>query len=634
MAEDWTPDIVVGVDFGMTCTGVAYSYGPSWPAPKSIQHWPGLMGSEIATKVPSHLLYCDGSKEWGFQCDKTLADAKDIKQYFKLNLDPQFRDPRPNAPTREDAARYFQDYIYCIYQYTVTYLKKSLPRFEGSKIEFIFSVPTTWKDPRMVAELRSSIQFDTPNHRAVIGLTEAEAAAVYVSGQHYQKNDVILVCDAGGGTTDVNVLKLASLPHEPTVYSPLGYVEGKPIGSVFIDLGVHQLLCKKLEAIRHALPGPIDDIAWQIMVGRFERFKCSFGAEGMELPALKLDLPAAAQESHSPDHGILNGQLDEIQEVFNSKIEDLFGLLDEQIRRLQLSHPAEKISFLVLSGGFGSCPYVKKRLTDRYQSENYLVPEGIRVLTVDEPQLAVVQGQVMNRIQQLKQGATVFDHLYSPVSYGVICDWVYDPKKHNGEPTRYDERNSRTYAVNQIDWLVLQGDRVPRTGVSKEFPRKVYPKDICRPWMAQIVMSTLPLHQLPRSMSQSGARLICELEVDMSNVDKKAKNHRWYHRHPVYFMATIIVKLIIEPVGLQFELWNRAGQKIRTQSQMQSVAQGHPERQSQGPIRIHWESIPEKMQDETDRNRRISSPGGGPISEMGGASWRAELPDNAIIPGK
>lgn len=38
---------------------------------------------------------------------------------------------------------------------------------------------------------------------------------------------MILVCDAGGGTTDVNVLKLVSAPGEPTVYEPLGFVEGK-----------------------------------------------------------------------------------------------------------------------------------------------------------------------------------------------------------------------------------------------------------------------------------------------------------------------------------------------------------------------------------------------------------------------
>ncbi|KAL2871627.1 Hsp70 family protein [Aspergillus lucknowensis] len=654
MADNWIPDIVVGVDFGMTCTGVAYSYAPNWPAPKSIQHWPGLMGSQVATKVPSHILYHDNTTKWGFQCEENVPDAKDIKQYFKLNLDPGFVDSRPDAPTREQATRYFQDYIRCVYQYVLSYFAKTMPRFDGMKVEFVFSVPTTWKDPRMVAELRESIVFDRPEHRATIGLTEAEAAAVYVSGLHYQKNDVILVCDAGGGTTDVNVLKLASAPGEPTIYNPLGFVEGKPVGSVFIDLGVHQLVCAKLEPVRLSLPGTTEDIAWKMMIGRFERFKCSFGVEGEQLPTLKLELPATLSESHFPEQGIHNGQLyitsDEVRGIFDAKIDDLFDLLDEQIRRLQLSHPTEKISFLVLSGGFGSCPYVRERLTTRYETPTHLLPGGVKVLTVDEPQLAVAQGQVMNRTQQLKSGGAVFNHLYSPVSYGVICDWLYDPKKHVGEPTRWDERNQKTYAINQIDWLVLQGDLVPRTGIQRSFPRKISPRDLSRPFTAQIVMSQLPRDQLPSSMTRGGAKLICELEVDTASVDKKPKNHRWYNRAPVYFMVTVIVKLVVEPAGLQFELWNAAGQRITAlsrssagaprrgslsaRSSVVSSSSGYPgggttSRPGSGPpITIRWEAMAEKMQDESDSERR--GPAFEPrspnrVSEMRN-STRIELP--------
>lgn len=78
----------------------------------------------------------------------------------------------------------------------------------------------------MVARLRDSITLSSPLHRAKIGLTEAEAAAVYASGHFYQKGDVILICDAGGGTMDVNILKFLSAPGEATNFCPLGLVEG------------------------------------------------------------------------------------------------------------------------------------------------------------------------------------------------------------------------------------------------------------------------------------------------------------------------------------------------------------------------------------------------------------------------
>lgn len=74
----------------------------------------------------------------------------------------------------------------------------------------------------MIEEMRTLIEqaivMRTSNHRASIGLTEAEAAAVYACKQHYQvffclldvkaletkilqKGDIIMICDAGGGTT-------------------------------------------------------------------------------------------------------------------------------------------------------------------------------------------------------------------------------------------------------------------------------------------------------------------------------------------------------------------------------------------------------------------------------------------------
>ncbi|KAL3469292.1 hypothetical protein BJX99DRAFT_78386 [Aspergillus californicus] len=652
--DDWTPDIVVGVDFGMTCTGVAYSYGPNWPQPKPIQHWPGLVGSQIATKVPSHIRYSTQSNsiKWGFQCedDSTRSSSSSVnlhaqddpggemKQYFKLNLDPAFTDSRQNAPTREEAMKYFRDYIRAVYGYVLDYFRKTLPRSEGLRVEFVFSVPTTWKDPRMVEELRAAVEFgengDRGLHRAVIGLTEAEAAGVYVSGLHYQKDDVILVCDAGGGTTDVNVLKLVSAPGEPTIYHPLGFVEGKPVGSVFIDLGVHNLLCSKLSPIKSALSGSIEDTASQMMHGRFERFKCSFGVEGEDLSALQLEVPTTVVDPHFPEHGVHNGRMfisgDEMRQIFDEKISDLFDLLDDQIRRLKETHPAEKISFLVLSGGFGSCPYVQRQLTTRYESS----PTSIKVLTVDEPQLAVVLGQVLHRIQQLRSGPTVFQHLYAPVSYGVICDWVYDPKVHVGEPTRYDERNGKTYAIGQIDWIVLQGDIVPRTGKSKSFPRKIYPRDLTRPFNAQVVMSTLPPSSLPRSMTHPGAALICELSVDTSAVEKKPKNHRWYNRAPVYFLVTVIVKLVIEGGGLAFELCNAAGVRIGGHSTnshaRMSVAGGGA---GGGPITVQWESMAEKMQDEGAAQRlsvplsALSGQRDSTVLEMtGDENMRFELP--------
>ena len=78
------------------------------------------------------------------------------------------------------------DFFVFLYQTIQQKLQGELAnRWEDANIEFIFSVPTTWKPVPTVERFRSIIEragFGRhPNHRADIGLTEAEAAAVHTA---------------------------------------------------------------------------------------------------------------------------------------------------------------------------------------------------------------------------------------------------------------------------------------------------------------------------------------------------------------------------------------------------------------------------------------------------------------------
>ena len=158
-----------------------------------MQHWPGKLINELANKVPTLLQYKESSKEvkaWGFLCDLEEEDA-DILTYFKLHLDPRYLDTRPDAPSPEQAREWFQDYLRCIHDHIEHTFSESFPNWKFRKTEFVFSVPTTWKNPSMIAETERIIKkagfgSDGSNHRARIGLTEAEAAAVYASNQHFE----------------------------------------------------------------------------------------------------------------------------------------------------------------------------------------------------------------------------------------------------------------------------------------------------------------------------------------------------------------------------------------------------------------------------------------------------------------
>ena len=166
---------------------------PSWPEPKTVQHWPGKLFNELANKVPSLLQYKENSKDvkaWGFLCDPEAEDT-DILTCFKLHLDPDHFDERPDAPKVFEARRWFQDYLRCIYLHIEDLFSRSFPRWREQRTEFVFSVPTTWKSPNMIFEIENLIKeagfgSDTLFHRSRVGLTEAEAAAVYASKQNLQ----------------------------------------------------------------------------------------------------------------------------------------------------------------------------------------------------------------------------------------------------------------------------------------------------------------------------------------------------------------------------------------------------------------------------------------------------------------
>ncbi|KAL2829394.1 hypothetical protein BDW59DRAFT_142071 [Aspergillus cavernicola] len=147
----------------------------------------------------------DTLRDWGFGCD-TEDNTLEIKEFFKLHLAPHNEsDGIGGSITRQEARRWFEDYISCIYKHVVTHFDGTIPGFEKMHVEFIFSVPTALKDVRMIEEIRrlisNAIRRGAPNHWACIGLTEAEAAAVYACRGYYQASDIVLVCDSGGGTT-------------------------------------------------------------------------------------------------------------------------------------------------------------------------------------------------------------------------------------------------------------------------------------------------------------------------------------------------------------------------------------------------------------------------------------------------
>lgn len=397
------------------------------------------------------------------------------EELFKLYLDPDFKDYYDGAPSLVEARVWFTDFLSCIYRAVDQHLQETIPKYNMKNVEFRFSVPTTWKNPAMIAEMEQLIQnsgFSKKNarHTAHIALTEAEAAAVYASKQQYAVGDVFLVCDAGGGTSDVSLLKVTSSGIGQTELEPLSWVEGRAVGSTLIDFRVEKLIAERLTSIRHLLASDPATIAHRMLreSSRFESFKCNLGDAAMDLPTLRIPVPEL-EYGKDYDCAHVEGshmiiQKEELQSIFDDQIEKIMTLIDEQLAILQNMNSREEITYLVLSGGLGSSPYLQKAMRARYElgASRFANAKDMQILKVPKPQLAVCHGIVLDRVQQIKENRVVYKQRYCRCSYGVVVRQEYNPKLHLGEKLMTDPRDKKVWAERQIDWFIVQVSLVVR----------------------------------------------------------------------------------------------------------------------------------------------------------------------------
>lgn len=262
-------DVIVGIDIGLTCTGMErsprdrnprhaamakVSLGIAFCAnqdawngkPVVIQQWPGLKASINANKVPTKVGYNAGEiglGSWGFECPapENIPPGSAVKDLFKFHLDNSFlgrkfqRSPQ-TAPKIENVKMWYIDFLTALHTHIIRFLRERLRiDVNSTPTEFIFSIPTSWNEDdlmvRCFRELVHAAGFEKAGN-VIMELTEGEASAVFTAkylGHKFQvclwrsnlsqskrvlttgsqKGEVFIVCDAGGGTT----VRFMSIPH-------------------------------------------------------------------------------------------------------------------------------------------------------------------------------------------------------------------------------------------------------------------------------------------------------------------------------------------------------------------------------------------------------------------------------------
>ncbi|KAF2760339.1 hypothetical protein EJ05DRAFT_280146 [Pseudovirgaria hyperparasitica] len=588
------PDIVVSVDFGMTCTGVAYqNLSVASETVQWINKWPGR-SQAAENKVPTALVYprefSGVPTSWGFQSEEAseqLDHSKVYREWFKVLLDParlieqQAKNPLTTAKSVDEIKKWYTDYLCKLYGTIERKLSGQLSRrWEDACVEYIFSVPTTWSPP-IVENFREVIEAagfgQCEDHSVIIDLTEAEAAAVFSSRETpglFKTGDILLVCDAGGGTTDLSVLRVMNTDGGSLRLDQLDMVHGEAIGSTAIDRSFQVLVEKRLTEAnkQYALDIDIQTAAWEMMKSKeFQNVKCEMGSPD-EPPSFKLPIRGLRPDYKDLISGIEAGfmtfTLDDLQKLFDRQIDKVCHLINRQLQTIQKKYPLERIAHLVLSGGLGNSGYVHQRLSQRYMTPDCPWPcaKDMQIRTSPDPQLAVCKGMIVNRVQKLRSNKSPIGIRCCRASYGSLCKELYNPNyaAHANIPSEIDPLNGKEYVVNVVEWYIKKGEPIDADApMMKQYKRRVPAGDSKLEIASSLVTSDLDAHKLPYRLSPD-VHHICDLYATIpasEGILHRSSRFKPWKKSRSYMRIDFEIKIIIGPADLRFELW-RQGRKM------------------------------------------------------------------------
>ncbi|KAH6871409.1 hypothetical protein B0T10DRAFT_260960 [Thelonectria olida] len=585
---DKLPDVLVSIDVGTTYTGVA------WMTPKTpiqvINDWPGS-GDRGERKVPTKLVYnADGSlSSWGFMCsdDDEPGSRKTRCELFKLFIDGDtlsaaHQQGLSSAPRdAAEAQRFLADYLRQIYNHIRESIEVQLGKrhtggWKDMAVTFLFSVPTTWNNMAIINTFKGIVRdagfgIGGPHHTVLVDLTEAEAAAVATlktSAVSFNVGSLFLTVDAGGGTTDLALMRITSADTAFPQMSQVSAVRGIGIGSSLIDRAFVRLVTQRLAANPDAQDRlPADLAAVMARNHHFKTVKHKFGEKVYMQQTFKVQMEGVAYDFNHAGLRVEGGRMlftkDEIRALFDVQIEGIMGRIREQLDWMKTNKMTEQVEYMILAGGLGSSAYVRETIQQQLIGYKHTNARHVVVIPCQEPQLVVVRGLLLDHQQRIESGnKAVLATRIARASYGVVIQERYNPALHFDEDVERDPFDGKQkWAINQIQWLICKGDVVnPRYPLKKTFEIKIDARDARRSWDAEIVVSHNDPGLLPRSLKKAGALKLCSVRSNLAGVQqkqmvRKKKRRGWLLKGTTYFILQFDIHVIVAPAELRFELW-------------------------------------------------------------------------------
>ncbi|KEZ45567.1 hypothetical protein SAPIO_CDS1903 [Scedosporium apiospermum] len=504
-SEDEDEILIIGIDFGTTFSGVAWATVDDLESDEIhlITTWPGTGREE--GKVPTELFYEDGKTMWGFEVPR---DGDPVR-WFKLLLLKSEDIPsdlvesefliRARKMLRENgktAVDLIADYLRCIWAHAMASIEKARGKSVVDAYQFrvVITVPAIWKGYARQGMKDAARQAGILDYRAggeteLVFAPEPEAAALATlceKGRKLNKDEVYVVCDAGGGTVDLISYQVASL--DPIRLDEAVEGTGGLCGGIFIDEAFERI-CKARLGRRWDRLSKAG--IKEVMTGEWEHFV---------KPQLKADpanatkeyiisIPAEAfvdaeLDDTSREPFIKNGRIhfkgDHLEQAFVEVLGEIGRLIDEQIDKSTAK--GKKVKSVILVGGLGASPFLYQFVEQRYAKK------GISVLQSGgiKPRTAICRGAILKGILSGGTGSSikvngsasiVAGSKISRASFGDIFRTPWIDGMFPNEDKVWCPLEERYFAKNRMEWYIVRGSSIDEQEPVRHSYYRTYQED-------------------------------------------------------------------------------------------------------------------------------------------------------------
>ncbi|KAG0263187.1 hypothetical protein BG011_009190 [Mortierella polycephala] len=490
--------LLVAIDFGTTFSGVAYAFKSNGDV-LEMTTWP--QQANLYGKVPTVSAYSkenDRMHSWGYAAKAAMLTPNsrnlDLLQKFKLFLDNDLAPYLPPLPRTITPQTAISDYLRALHTHAINEIIKNSGggMVDPQHIQYCLTVPAMWTDAakgvmRQTAIQAGIIQPQDPPHRLLL-ISEPEAAAMYCEKKCEQFNlrhgDRFMIC----GTVDLIVFQV-DYSSGTRALTEVTRGSGASCGSGFLDDNFNTLVHQKLQKY------DLQPKAWaQIMEEFVFMHKPQFDGDEDSYISMPAAVANMVDLNIRLEDGLLAIFAQEMREiVFDPVVNQVLGLIDGQLTQSQ------QCSAVFLVGGFGSSPYLHKRVQQEFENRVPLIRYPPR------PDLAVVRGAVHHGLAYQPIQARVARRWY-----GVDTTRAYK----SGDPVEKKYMQDGKYRVRDgFSVFVRPGQSISVDEcISRKYITHKYPEPLSSP------LYVYNGENQPEFVDSPGVQKLCDFTIPLPHI--------------------------------------------------------------------------------------------------------------------